>query len=282
MSVERFAPSPTGYLHLGHAFSALTAFHAAKQAKGRFLLRIEDIDGPRCKPEYVEAIYEDLHWLGISWETPVLHQSTRMDNYSAAVRKLTKMGLTYPCSCTRKDIAAALSAPQEGDAHLMGPDGVIYPGTCRHRSEGGKNDAIRLNMRKAVTHLRDAKFEYQEIGEDAGHQTFDPQFLIEHCSDIVLARKDIGTSYHIAVVVDDAFQGITHVTRGVDMAAATPIHVLLQRLLGYSTPTYRHHRLIRDETGKRLAKRHDALAISALRRDGWSVADVIAAVNPSV
>ncbi|WGI20434.1 tRNA glutamyl-Q(34) synthetase GluQRS [Amylibacter sp. IMCC11727] len=281
MTIERFAPSPTGLLHLGHAFSALTAFEAAQEAKGRFLLRIEDIDGPRCKPEYVDAIYDDLRWLGIRWDTPVLHQLDRLERYQEAVDQLTQMGLTYPCSCTRKDIAVALSAPQEGDDAAMGPDGVIYPGTCRHRISGGENDAIRLDMRKAVKFLGTSDVKYREIGEDAGPKSFDTAFLVKHCGDIVLARKDIGTSYHIAVVVDDAFQEVTHVTRGLDMAPATPIHVLLQRLFGYATPTYRHHRLIRDDTGKRLAKRHDALAISALRQAGWSVADVKAAVGSS-
>jgi glutamyl-Q tRNA(Asp) synthetase len=279
--VERFAPSPTGFLHLGHAFSALTAFEAAQAACGRFLLRMEDIDGLRCNPAFVNAIYDDLKWLGIEWEQPVLFQSYRRDAYQRAVACLTNMGLTYRCSCTRKDITTALSAPQEGDLQSFGPDGVIYPGTCRGRI-GMPQDAVRLDMRKAVKALDWFKpLEYREIGEGSGAQELDARILIEQCGDIVLARKDIGTSYHVAVVIDDAYQGVSHVTRGVDMAPATAIHVVLQRLLGLPTPMYRHHRLIRDEHGKRLAKRHDALAIRTLRDNGWSVEAVRAAVKPS-
>ncbi len=281
MTIERFAPSPTGLLHLGHAYSALTAFDAAQAANGRFLVRIEDIDGPRCRPEFTDAIYEDLTWLGIEWERPVLFQSKRMAAYDAAVKRLTEMGLTYHCSCTRRDIAAALSAPQEGGEPAFGPDGAIYPGTCRGR-KGNVEDAVRLDMRKALATLDGSKdLSYTEIGMDAGVKVLDKTALIEQCGDIVLARKDIGTSYHVAVVVDDAYQKVTHVTRGVDMASATQIHVVLQRLLDLPTPTYRHHRLIRDDTGKRLAKRHDALAIRALRDQGWSVKDIRAAVTLS-
>jgi glutamyl-Q tRNA(Asp) synthetase len=266
---------------LGHAYSALTAFEAAQAAGGRFLLRVEDIDGPRCKPAFADAIYDDLAWLGIEWEQPVLFQSDRRDADQKAVARLTDMGLTYRCSCTRKDITTALSAPQEGDLQNFGPDGVIYPGTCRGRV-GTQQDAIRLDMRKAVAALDWYKpLEYQEIGEGSGVQKLDAQTLIKQCGDIVLARKDIGTSYHVAVVVDDAHQGVSHVTRGVDMAPATAIHVVLQRLLGLPTPVYRHHRLIRDQSGKRLAKRYDALAIRTLRDTGWSIEDVRAAVKPS-
>ena len=282
MSVVRFAPSPTGLLHLGHAYSALTAFNAAQDASGRFLLRIEDIDGPRCKLEFVDAIYEDLQWLGIEWEQPVLFQSARLGAYQRAVNKLTDLGLTYACQCTRKDISAALSAPQEGDDAPLGPDGLIYPGTCRGRGLGNATDAIRIDMRKAVAAVEGAEeMAFHEIGENAGLRKVDATYLIDQCGDIVLARKDIGTSYHVAVVVDDAFQGVTHVTRGVDMAPATAIHMLLQRLLGLPTPIYRHHRLIRDTDGKRLAKRHDALAIAQLRAQGWNPADVLAAIISS-
>lgn len=279
MTTERFAPSPTGLLHLGHAYSALTAFDAAQAAGGRFLLRIEDIDGPRCKPAFVDAIYEDLAWLGIAWEQPVVFQSDRLEAYQAAVARLSDMGLTYRCACSRKDIAAALSAPQEGDEPAFGPDGVVYPGTCRGRV-GTDADAIRLDMRKAVAALEWSDgIEYAEIGLDAGAKKLDPVQLIDQCGDIVLARKDIGTSYHVAVVVDDAFQAVSHVTRGVDMAPATAIHVVLQRLLGLPTPIYRHHALVRDDTGKRLAKRHDALALRELRAQGWSAQDVHAAIS---
>jgi glutamyl-Q tRNA(Asp) synthetase len=279
--IERFAPSPTGLLHLGHAFSALSAFEAAKSGDGRFLLRVEDIDQPRCKAAFVDAIFEDLSWLGIDWETPVLFQSIRLHAYQDAVSTLTEMGLTYRCRCSRKDISAALSAPQEGDLPTIGPDGVIYPGTCRERVDGSDADSVRLDMRKAVALIDwNDPPEFVEIGEDT--KKLDANFLTQHCGDIVLARKDIGTSYHVAVVVDDAFQDVNHVTRGVDMAPATAIHVLLQRLLGFSTPIYRHHRLIRDADGKRLAKRHDALALRELRHQGWAPNDVRAAVMQSV
>ena len=272
--IERFAPSPTGLLHLGHAFSALTAFEAARQMDGRFLLRIEDIDIARSRPEFEVAIYEDLAWLGIEWEMPVMRQSTRLGYYNSAVDRLTEMGLTYPCTCTRKDIEAALSAPQEGAP--LGPDGVIYPGTCRNLDPNRKMDivpAIRLNMAKAVARM--GNLEFADIGSiHEGQHEFAASTLIDTCGDIVLSRRDIGTSYHIAVVVDDAAQNVTHVTRGADLFSATQIHVLLQRLLGLPTPVYRHHRLIRDENGRRLAKRDDARAIATYRAEGATPQDI--------
>ncbi|MEL7215796.1 MAG: tRNA glutamyl-Q(34) synthetase GluQRS [Pseudomonadota bacterium] len=261
--VERFAPSPTGLLHLGHAFSALTAFDAARE--GRFLLRMEDIDTARSRPQFEAAIYDDLRWLGLTWETPVWRQSQRLSHYAAAVDRLTDLGLTYRCVCTRADIKAALSAPQEGVA--FGPDGPVYPGTCRDAGHNAAGAAIRLNMRKALQHIEGEMF-YEEIGGATPMADCTPEALISQIGDVVLARRDIGTAYHVAVVVDDAAQGITHVTRGADLAPATPIHVLLQRLLGLPTPIYRHHRLIRDETGKRLAKRDDARAIRAYLEAG--------------
>ncbi|MBV1865641.1 MAG: tRNA glutamyl-Q(34) synthetase GluQRS [Rhodobacteraceae bacterium] len=273
--IERFAPSPTGLLHLGHGFSALTAFEAAHKAGGRFLLRIEDIDQPRCRPEFEQAIYDDLRWLGISWDGLVMRQSERMPAYRNALAKLVSLGLCYPCGCTRRDIASALSAPQEDVDPVMGPDGTIYPGTCRGRKMTARtgNDAVRLNIAMAVAYLGGVnKLNYLDIG--TGKITLDKDMLIEGCGDIVLARKDIGTSYHLAVVVDDAEQKITHVTRGIDMASATPIHRLLQALLDLPTPIYRHHRLIRDANGKRLAKRFDAMALQAYQRAGKSVQDI--------
>lgn len=283
MSIERFAPSPTGLLHLGHAFSALTAFDAATDSGGRFLLRIEDIDTARCKPAFEQAIYEDLHWLGLNWPKPVMRQSARMGAYDTALKRLTDMGLCYPCACTRRDITDALSAPQEGAAQQFGPDGVVYPRSCCARSMADRTagDAVRLDMRKAVALCGGlAKRGYQEIGEISGWTPLQATYLVDRCGDIVLARRDIGISYNLAVVVDDAAQQITHVTRGADMAPATPIHVLLQTLLDLPTPTYRHHRLIRDDTGKRLAKRHDALALQTLREQGWTPTDVRAALSP--
>lgn len=268
--VTRFAPSPTGPLHLGHAFSALTAWDRAQAAGGTFLLRIEDIDRPRCRPEFEAAIYDDLRWLGIDWQPPVLRQSDRLPAYAKALARLTEMGLTYACHCTRGDIRAALSAPQEGVT--LGPDGPVYPGTCRGKGlpEGGA--AIRLNMAEAMH--RCGAIGFIESGESAGEKTYHHVFMVENIGDVVLARRDIGTSYHLSVVVDDAAQTVTEVVRGADLFEATPIHVLLQRLLGLPTPRYHHHRLIRDAAGKRLAKRDDARALAKYRADGASPQDI--------
>ena len=263
--VTRFAPSPTGPLHLGHAYAALVAAERGE----RFLLRIEDIDTARCTPEYEAAIYADLAWLGLTWEQPVLRQSTRAPAYAAALARLGEMGVTYFCNCTRGDIRAALSAPQEG-APLIGPDGPIYPGTCRHA--GHATGALRLNMARAVAMTGGIAF--TDNGEFFGDHMKSREEMIETIGDIVLARRDIGTSYHLAVTLDDAHQGVTEVTRGADLFEATAIHVLLQRLLGLPTPAYHHHRLIRDDQGKRLAKRDDARALSKYRAEGATPADI--------
>ena len=270
----RFAPSPTGLLHLGHAYAALIA--ASRADRGEFLLRIEDIDAARCRREFEAAIYEDLAWLGLDWQRPVLRQSERREAYDTALNHLISLELCYPCRCTRGDIRAALSAPQEG-APLAGPDGLIYPGTCRGRkmSEAGEGDAFRLDMAKALTVLEGVPLELTETGPlHPGVHILDEDRLITHVGDVVLSRPAIGTSYHLAVVVDDAAQGITEVTRGEDLFDATQIHVILQRLLELQTPTYHHHTLIRDETGKRLAKRDDARAIRRYREDGETPADI--------
>ena len=251
--VTRFAPSPTGPLHLGHAYAALTA----AERGDRFLLRIEDIDQTRCRPEYEAAIYDDLHWLGLRWEIPVLRQSSRTKFYQEAIDKLTKNGLTYHCTCTRADIRSALAAPQ-------GPDGPIYPGTCRDK--GRPDGALRLNVAKAT-----ANMPYPSFSESGKTHRFNPRQLSD---DIILSRRDIGTAYHLAVVVDDAFQGITEVTRGEDLLSATPLQVTLQHLLGLPTPAYHHHRLILDDQGKRLAKRDDARALSKYRAEGATAADI--------
>jgi glutamyl-Q tRNA(Asp) synthetase len=270
--VERFAPSPTGLLHLGHAFSAITAHDSARAAGGRFLLRIEDIDRARCRAAFEDAILEDLAWLGLSWERPVMRQSERGAAYAAALARLQGMGLLYPCDCTRADIAAAMSAPQEG---APGPDGPVYPGTCRGRAgvgADGRPAALRLDMARALEAVGDAALWFEEIGAgpegETGRIEVAPDALRRSVGDVAVARKGMGASYHLCVVVDDAAQGVTHVTRGRDLFAATPIHRLLQALLGLPTPIYRHHRLIRDEGGRRLAKRDDARAIAAFRRDG--------------
>ncbi len=278
--VERFAPSPTGPLHLGHAFSAITAHDAARAAGGRFLLRIEDIDRSRARAEYEQAIFEDLAWLGLDWERPVMRQSERMAAYRAALDRLAADGLLYPCRCTRRDIAAALSAPQEG-APIHGPDGLVYPGICRHRSldEAGPEDALRLDMGKAIARLGGPaavrRITVREIGPiHGGLHRLDPDHLVERVGDVVLARKGLGTSYHLAVVIDDAAQGVTHVTRGEDLFEASFLHRLLQALLDLPVPLWRHHRLIRDETGRRLAKRDDARAIRRFRAEGATPAEI--------
>jgi glutamyl-Q tRNA(Asp) synthetase len=276
--VERFAPSPTGPLHLGHAFSALTAHEAARAAGGRFLLRIEDIDATRCRPAFEAAIFDDLSWLGLRWMEPVLRQSARRSAYAAALTVLEARGLLYPCTCSRRDIA--LSAPQEGAA---GPDGPPYPGTCRGRGltevrAAGTPHAVRLDMGRAIDALGGAAavaaLAFEEIGAgpegETGRFTLDPQALRHAVGDVALARRDIGTSYHLAVVVDDAFQGVTHVTRGCDLFGSVPLHRLLQALLGLPVPVWRHHRLIRDATGRRLAKRDDARALGLFRTEGAS------------
>ena len=249
--ITRFAPSPTGPLHLGHAYSALVAFELARSMNGRFLLRIEDIDGSRARPAWEAQIYDDLTWLGLNWPSPVMRQSTRQHAYDAALDRLWDMGVLFSCACNRRDILAAASAPQEGAP--MGPDGIIYPGTCRgglRRGERPTDCALRLDMAMVAPHLA------AEIG------------------DVVLARRDMGTSYHLSVVVDDAEQAVTDVVRGEDLEDATPIHQLLQSLLNLPTPQYHHHRLIRDDAGKRLAKRDDAQALSKYRADGATPNDI--------
>ena len=277
----RFAPSPTGALHLGHAFSALTAEARARAAAGQFLLRIENTDTARCRPALEAAMLADLRWLGLDWPEPVLRQSDHLPRYGAALAQLTDRGLTYHCRCSRSDIHAALSAPQEGVTHLA-PDGAIYPGTCR--GVGLPADvahAVRLDLGSALDRLGSAPLSFDETGpEMAGHHAIDPIALRQTVGDVVLARKDIGTAaYHLAVVVDDAAQGITEVVRGMDLFAATPIHRLLQALLGLPTPTYHHHRLIRDDQGKRLAKRNNARSLASYRAAGLTPPDIRAMVG---
>ncbi|MDQ2088810.1 tRNA glutamyl-Q(34) synthetase GluQRS [Marimonas arenosa] len=274
----RFAPSPTGPLHLGHAYSGLFAFDLAQRAGGAFLLRIDDIDASRSRPEWEAQIYDDLTWLGLTWPKPVRRQSEHLPAYRAALSYLWARGLLYPCSCSRRDIAAAASAPQE-DSPPIGPDGIVYPGTCRpsHPPEGTLPETVlRLDMRRALGTLQAQALRpllgFKEDGAGPEGQTgqirLDPEALVETIGDVVLARGGMGGSYHLSVVVDDAVQRITHVIRGRDLFGATAIHVVLQRLLELPTPIYHHHRLIRDETGKRLAKRDDARAIAKYRADG--------------
>ena len=262
--VTRFAPSPTGRLHLGHAFSALQSHDRARAEGGAFLLRIEDIDGTRSRPEYIQGILDDLRWLGLDWDGAVLAQSTRLDAYQAALDTLAARGLLYRCYCTRAEIAQRLSAPH-------GPPGALYPGTCRGNDRlprSGEQHAWRIDMAKAAT-LAGPLDWHDEI---AGPRRADP---LAH-GDVVLARKDAPASYHLAVSVDDAFQRVTHVVRGADLIGATDVHVLLQPLLGLPTPVYRHHGLLRGPDGERLAKRNGAPALASLRDagvDGRTLAD---------
>ncbi len=277
--ITRFAPSPTGPLHLGHAFAGFVAHDMARAAGGQFVLRIEDIDATRARPEWEALIYDDLHWLGLEWPTHVLRQSSNLPAYTTALRELWDMGLLYVCTCNRRDIQAAVTAPQEGTA-ATGPDGLIYPGTCRTKPRDAVfplGSTLRLDINKAVQVI-DIVLNFVETGNchgiPQGHIATTPDHYRTAIGDVVLARRDMGASYHLAVVIDDAAQGVTHVTRGADLFEATRIHVLLQRLLNLPTPVYHHHRLIRDDHGKRLAKRDDARAIATYRADGATPAEI--------
>ncbi len=265
--VTRFAPSPTGALHLGHAYSARIAWRRAREASGRFLLRIEDIDIRRCRREFDAAIREDLHWLGLDWDGEVRRQSEHFADYGKALDLLDRRGLIYPCFCTRADIAAATDAPH-------GPDGPLYPGTCRHmarterreRLAAGEEHCLRLDAAKAAGEAGPYTFFDERRGK------IDGQPLL--FGDVVLARKDTPTSYHLAVTVDDHLQGVTLVTRGEDLLPSTHVHGLLQRLLGYQTPRYAHHRLMIDAQGRRFAKRDKSLTLRSLRAAGRTPAEV--------
>lgn len=267
MIVTRFAPSPTGLLHLGHAYAALFAWRRARDAGGRFLLRIEDIDAGRCRDDFVGAILDDLAWLGLDWDGTVRRQSEHLADYRAALDRLAEAGLIYPCFCTRADIARALDAPQ-------GPGGPIYPGTCRalapavreQRIAAGAPYALRLDVVRAMARTGPLTF----VDETAGEIAADP--LPQ--GDVVLARKDAPTSYHLAVTIDDALQGVTLVTRGRDLFAASHIHRLLQALLDLPAPRYCHHPLIVDADGRRYAKRDRALALRALKAAGRTPAEL--------
>lgn len=274
MNITRFAPSPTGHLHLGHAASALFAQEQAKAVGGTFLLRIEDIDPVRCKEEFTAAIFEDLAWLGLSWPQPVRRQSQHMADYAAALDKLREEGLVYPCFCTRKEVAAEAAAA--GHAPHLPPDGgegPVYAGTCRFLSENQRQELAaqrdcvwRLDMDKALRRTGLLKWYDQNVGEVIAR----PKYF----GDVVLARKDVATSYHLSVVVDDALQGVTLVTRGKDLFRVTDIHCVLQALLGLPTPDYHHHPLVVDVDGKRLAKRDRAVTIRALREAGHDPLEV--------
>ncbi len=266
--VTRFAPSPTGRLHLGHAHAALVAWHSAKAAAGRFLVRIEDIDRQRCRPPFEQALLEDLAWLGIEWPQPVRRQSDHLDDYRRALTQLDEMGVIYPCFCSRKDIAAASEAPHPGDE--ASGDGPVYPGLCRTLDPGCRRDMIDSGrpyaLRLDVTRAKVMTGPLTWHDRAAGLQTARP----ESVGDVVLARKDTPTSYHLSVTYDDAIQDVTLVTRGRDLFQATHIHRLLQGLLGLPTPDYHHHPLITDALGRRLAKRDGAESLAVLRSAGYS------------
>ena len=270
----RFAPSPTGYLHLGHALAAVTAWRRAREAGGRFLLRLEDIDTARCRPEFADAVLDDIAWLGLDWDGAVRVQSAHLAEYRAALAALTERGLLYPCFCTRTDIAREIAA---AGAAPHGPDGPLYPGTCRALSAGeraarmaaGTPYAWRLDMARALDAVT-APLAFEEEGE--GLVACDPaQF-----GDVVLGRKGVPASYHLCVTHDDARQGVTLVTRAIDLKPATHLHRLVQALFGWPTPRYAHHRLLADACGRRLAKRDHAATLRDLRGRGASAAEILA------
>jgi glutamyl-Q tRNA(Asp) synthetase len=265
--ITRFAPSPTGHLHLGHAYAAWLAWRRARENAGSFLLRLEDIDTARCKPEYAISIVDDLRWLGLDWDGETRLQSSHLPDYRKALQTLDARGVLYPCFCSRAEIARALSAPHNREQR--------YPGTCRNLSPAerqsrmaeGKNYAWRLDTARALALVSDFGFYEEDIGWIDGNA--------ELLSDAVLARRDQPASYHLCVVHDDALQNISHVTRGRDLFEATHIHVLLQRLLNLPSPNYAHHRLLTDDSNQRLSKRDRAVSLRALRESGISAGAVL-------
>jgi glutamyl-Q tRNA(Asp) synthetase len=279
--VFRFAPSPNGYLHLGHAYSALLNFDLARQSGGRLLLRIEDIDATRCRPEFEAAIHEDLGWLGIAWEEPVRRQSEHLADYREALANLSDQGLIYPGFESRAEIAR-LVAQREADAPWpRDPDGVpLYPGAAKSLSsdararllESGAPYALRLDMAAACARAGDLT--WIELGEGPEGETGAVAARPQAWGDVILARKETPTSYHLSVVVDDALQGVTHVVRGVDLFRSTAVHRLLQRLLGLPQPAYRHHRPVLDGEGRKLSKSTAATGLRELRAAGTTPADI--------
>ncbi|WP_230532843.1 tRNA glutamyl-Q(34) synthetase GluQRS [Microvirga roseola] len=280
--VFRFAPSPNGRLHLGHAYSALLNDDFARRLGGRLLLRIEDIDITRCRPAFEAAIDDDLAWLGLSWEEPVRRQSEHFAEYGAAFARLKGRGVVYPCFCSRKEIADAISHGEAGSGRSWprDPDGApLYPGTCRALSAGeaegrmaeGRPHAWRIDM-EAARRLLPGPHSYRRFDREGREETVpaDPW----RWGDAVIRRKDVPTSYHLSVVLDDALQGVTHVVRGQDLEAATDLHVLLQALLGLPTPLYHHHGLILDPEGDKLAKSRQSEALGDLRERGVTAAEI--------
>jgi len=278
--VTRFAPSPTGELHLGSAYSARVAWQWAREAGGRFLVRVEDTDIRRCRREYETAMLEDLRWLGLDWDGEVRRQSDHFADYGRVLDELDGRGLIYPCFCTRADIAreiAAASSAPHGAPH--GPDGPLYPGTCRHLSNEERQcrvaDGVEFCMRLDAAQAAEQAGPYAFVDETQGRIEGQPLLM----GDFVIARKDTPTSYHLAVTVDDHLQGVTLVTRGEDLLPSTHVHGLLQKLLGYAAPQYAHHRLLTDPTGRRFAKRDKDLTIRALREAGKTPQEVFALID---
>jgi len=278
--VFRFAPSPNGFLHLGHAFSALLNFDLARASGGRFLLRIEDIDPARCRAEYEQAIYDDLAWLGIRWEQPVRRQSAHFDAYRSAIERLSAQGLVYPSFESRAEIARLVTEREATGAWPRDPDGApLYPGNANALTERERARLIeaapyslRLDMAKAIARVGALNWTERGQGPDgeSGQVVAAPQAW----GDVILARKETPTSYHLSVVVDDALQDVSEVVRGTDLFHATSVHRLLQQLLGLQQPVYRHHRLIRDATGQKLAKSSRSTGLRELRGEGATPADV--------
>ncbi len=286
--VFRFAPSPNGYLHLGHAFSALLNFDLARRSGGRLLLRIEDIDATRCRPEFEAAIYEDLAWLGISWELPVRRQSEYLGNYRAALEKLAAAGLIYPSFESRAEIARQVAQSEAEGPWPRDPDGApLYPGMAKALSAAERQSmiaagvpyALRLDMAAACARAGDLA--WTELGHGPDGETGEITARPQAWGDVILARKETPTSYHLSVVVDDALQGITEVVRGEDLYHSTGVHRLLQRLLGLPEPAYRHHRLIRDEAGQKLSKSSKATGLRELRSAGVTPAQIRSLVGLS-
>lgn len=303
--VTRFAPSPTGPLHLGHAYSAMLAHDMAFSEGGDFLLRIDDLDQSRARDHWEKQIYDDLHWLGLWWQEPCRKQSKCQSQYDLALDILWGKGILYECTCSRRDIREAQSAPQEG-LPQYGPDGLIYPGTCRHSNRPNSplheprpsNATLRLDMAKAIEYsfrgttlflppraIERKRYAYfGEYGANANTHTqsyeFTPEIMLKKIGDVVVCRKNMGAAYHLAVVVDDQEQGVSHVVRGEDLLEATMIHLLIGHLLDdeihhyWLEPTYHHHKLIRDDSGKRLAKRDDARSIAKYREEGVTPLDI--------
>lgn len=279
--VFRFAPSPNGYLHLGHAFSALLNFDLARRSGGRMLLRVEDIDRARCRPEFEAAIYEDLDWLGIAWETPVRRQSGHFADYRAATDQLDAQGLLYPSFESRAEIARLVADQQVRGKWPHDPDGVpLYPGVAKSLApsavaelrRAGAPTALRLDI--ALACAKAGQLAWQEFGTGPSGETGVVVARPEAWGDVILARKETPTSYHLSVVIDDALQGVTDVVRGQDLFWSTSVHRLLQTLLGLPQPTYRHHALVRDQVGAKLAKSNSATALRDLRAQGLRPSDI--------